>query len=61
MPCRQIPQLRSMGRRRRSRNPSPTPERLQGSDMNANRADQPTLYDDLCDLPEGMTGEILSG
>ena len=29
--------------------------------MNANLAYQPTLYDDLCDLPEGMTGEILSG
>lgn len=29
--------------------------------MNANLACQPTLYDELCALPEGMTGEILGG
>lgn len=29
--------------------------------MNANLAYQPTLYDDLCALPEGVTGEILAG
>lgn len=29
--------------------------------MNANLAYQPTLYDELCDLPEGVTGEILAG
>jgi Uma2 family endonuclease len=29
--------------------------------MNANLAYQTTLYDELCALPEGVTGEILSG
>ena len=29
--------------------------------MNANLGHQPTLYDDLCALPEGVTGEILAG
>jgi Uma2 family endonuclease len=29
--------------------------------MNANLAYQPTLYDELCALPEGLTGEILGG
>lgn len=29
--------------------------------MNDNLAYQPSLYDELCDLPEGVTGEILSG
>lgn len=29
--------------------------------MNANLACQPTLYEALCGLPEGVTGEILSG
>ncbi len=28
--------------------------------MNANLAYQPTLYDALCELPEGVTGEILN-
>lgn len=29
--------------------------------MNANLADQPSLYDQLCALPDGVTGEILGG
>lgn len=29
--------------------------------MNANLAFQPTLYDELCALPDSVTGEILSG
>lgn len=29
--------------------------------MNANLAYQPTLYGQLCELPEGVTGEILNG
>ncbi|MDO9225227.1 MAG: hypothetical protein Q8M09_06945 [Pseudomonadota bacterium] len=28
--------------------------------MNANLAYQPTLYGQLCELPEGVTGEILN-